>query len=116
MTEAHDSRWQGVARHADLQAALARDDTGALLLGGSLMALADDANVDEDVRYVAGLLATVASFMPNGDDWTNPYGPFAIFGDRRSALPADFAEADIAVLAEIAELVPNLILRSRVLD
>lgn len=116
MTETHDSRWQAVARHHDLQAALAGNDTGTLLLGSPLRAIADDANVDEDVRYIAGLLATVAWFMPNGDDWTNPYGPFAIFGDRRSPIPADFAEADIAVLAEIAELIPNLILRSRVLD
>lgn len=116
MTEAHDSRWHAVACHPDLQAALGGDDTGTLLVGGPLRALADDANLDEDVRYVAGLLATVAWFMPRGDDWTNPYGPFAVFGDRRSLIPADFAEADIAVLAEIAELIPNLILRSRVLD
>ncbi len=54
--------------------------------------------------------------MPNGDDWTNPYGPFATVGDRQSPIPADFAEADLAVLAEIADLIPSLILRSRVLD
>lgn len=116
MTAVPDSRWQAAVRHPELQAALVEDDTGTLLMGSSLRAIADDAGVDDDVRYVTGLLATVAWFMPNGDDWTNPYGPFAMFGDRRSPIPADFAEEDIAVLAEVAELIPNLILRSRVLD
>ena len=116
MTAAPDSRWQAAARHSDLQAALAKDDAGTLLMGSPLRAIADDADVDDDVRYVSGLLATVAWFMPNGNDWTNPYVPFATFGDRRSPLPADFAEADIAVLAEIAELIPSLVLRSRALD
>lgn len=116
MTVTPDSRWQAAARHPDLQAALTEDDAGTLHMGGPLRAISDDADVDEDVRYVSGLLATVAWFMPNGNDWTNPYGPFATFGDRRSPIPADFTEADIAVLADIEELVPNLILRSRILD
>lgn len=116
MTAAPDSRWRAAARHPDLQAALAENDTGTLLMGSPLRVIADDAGVDDDVRYVSGLLATVAWFMPNGNDWTNPYGPFATFGDRRSPIPADFAEADVAVLAEVAELIPSLILRSRVLD
>lgn len=116
MTAAPDPRWQTAARHPDLEAALAEDDSGTLLMGSRLRAIADDTDVDEDVRYVSGLLATVAWFTPNGNDWTNPYGPFATFGDRRSPIPADFAEADIALLAEIAELIPSLILRSRILD
>lgn len=116
MTTAPDSRWQAAARDSDLQAALAENDTGTLLMGSPLRVIADDAGVDDDVRYVSGLLATVAWFMPNGNDWTNPYGPFATFGDRRSPIPADFSEADITVLAEIAALIPSLILRSRVLD
>lgn len=116
MTTAPDSRWQAAARDSDLQAALAENDTGTLLMGSPLRVIADDAGVDDDVRYVSGLLATVAWFMPNGNDWTNPYGPFATFEDRRSPIPADFSEADIAVLAEIAALIPSLILRSRVLD
>lgn len=116
MTAATDSRWQVAACHLDVQAALAEEDAGTLLMGGPLRAIANDADVDDDVRYVSGLLATVAEFMPDGNDWTNPYGPFATFGDRRSPIPADFAAADIAVLVEIAELIPSLILRSRVLD
>lgn len=116
MTTAPDSRWQAAARDSDMQAALAEDHTGTLLTGSPLQAIADDAGVDDDVRYVSGLLATIAWFMPNGNDWTNPYGPFATFGDRRSPIPADFSEADIEVLAEIAGLIPSLILRSRVLD
>ncbi|GAA0349574.1 DUF4209 domain-containing protein [Micropruina glycogenica] len=116
MTATPDSRWQAAARHPDLETALAEDDAGTLLMGSPLRAISDDADVDEDVRYVSGLLATVAWFMPNGNDWTNPYGPFATFGDRRSPIPADFTDADIAVLADVAELVPNLILRSRILD
>src|SRR5690606_30209421 len=116
MTTAHDSRWQVTVRHPDLKTAFADDDAATLLISSPLRAIADDADADDDVRYVAGLLATVAWFMPNGDDWSNPYGPFATFSDRRSAIPADFAEADIEVLAEIAEIIPNLILRSRVLD
>ncbi|PZF11323.1 DUF4209 domain-containing protein [Curtobacterium sp. MCLR17_034] len=116
MTTAPDSRWQAAARDSDLQAALAESDTGTLLMGSPLQVIADDAGVGDDVRYVSGLLATVAWFMPNGNDWTNPYGPFATFGDRRSPIPADFSEADITVLAEIAALIPSLIFRSRVLD
>lgn len=116
MTAAPDFRWQAAARHPDLQAALAHDDGGTLLMGSPLRAIADDADVDDDVRYVAGLLATVAWLLPNGDDLTNPYGPFASFGDRRSPIPADFADADFAILAEIAEFIPALVLRSRVFD
>jgi hypothetical protein len=116
MTAAPDPRWQAAARHPDVQSALTGNDAGTLHMGSPLRVIADDAGVDDDVRYVSGLLAQVAWFMPNGNDWTNPYGPFATFGDRRSPIPADFAEADIAVLAEVAELVPSLILRSRVLD
>lgn len=116
MTVTPDPRWQVAACHPDLEAALANDDTGILLAGGSLRAIAGDDSLHDDVRYISGLLATVACFMPNGSDWTNPYGPFATFGDRRSPIPADFTEADIAVLAEIADLVPNSVLRSRVFD
>lgn len=116
MTVEDDTRWQVAASHPELQAALAEDVDGTLILGSPLRAIANDADVDDDARYIAGLLATVAWFMPNGDDWTNPYGPFATFGDRRSPIPADFTEADIAVLAKIADLVPSLILRSRILD
>jgi Domain of unknown function (DUF4209) len=116
MTAAPGSRWQAAVRHPDVQAALAEDDAGTLRMGSPLRVIADDADVDDDVRYVSGLLATVAWFMPNGNDWTNPYGPFAAFGDRRSPIPADSAEADIPVLAEIADLIPSLIFRSRVLD
>jgi hypothetical protein len=116
MTTAHESRWLAAAGHPDLQAALADHGRGTLGMGSPLRAIANDADADDDVRYVAGLLSTIAWLMPNGHDWTNPYGPFATFGDRRSPLPADFAETDIAVLAEIAELIPGLILRSRVFD
>ncbi|WP_166983817.1 DUF4209 domain-containing protein [Paramicrobacterium fandaimingii] len=116
MITPHNSRWQVAARHPDLKAAYADDYAATLLIGSPLRTIADDADADDDVRYIAGLLATIAWFMPNGDDWSNPYGPFATFGDRRSAVPADFVEADITVLAEIAEHIPNLILRSRVLD
>lgn len=115
MTTPHNPRWQVAARHPALKAAFA-DAATTQLIGSPLRAIADDDDADDDVRYIAGLLAAIAWFMPNGVDWSNPYGPFATFGDRRSAVPADFAEADITVLAEIAEHIPNLILRSRVLD
>lgn len=111
-----DSRWQNAARHPELQAALAEHNAGTLRIGDPLRALADASDIDEDARYLAGLLATIAWFMPNGNDWSNPYGPFAVFGDRRSPIPADFTEEDIKALAEIADLIPNLVLRSRVLD
>lgn len=116
MTLTDDSRWLTAARDPSLQAALAEDPTGTLRIGSGLRAIAEDGTVDEDVRYVAGLLASVASFMPNGNDWSNPYGPFASFADRRSAIPADFSETDISVLAAIADAVPNLILQSRLFD
>jgi len=116
MTSPDGSRWQIAARNSVLQTALAEDHMGTLLMGSALREIADDADVGEDVRYIAGLLAAVAWFMPNGNDWTNPYGPFATFGDRRSAIPADFSEADISVLAELADAIPGLVLRSRVFD
>lgn len=103
-------------RSREFEAAFGDHGVATLQVAAPLRAIANDPDVDEDVRYVADLLATIAWFMPNGHDWTNPYGPFANFGDRRSPIPADFAEADIAVLGEIADLIPNLILRSRVFD
>lgn len=116
MSTSHETRWQVAANHPDVQTALVGDDTGTLRIGLALRAIADDLDADDDPRYISGLLAMVAMFMPNGNDWTNPYGPFATFGDRRSAIPADFTEADIVALAEVAELIPSLILRSRVFD
>lgn len=116
MTGAHDSPWQVALRHRDLHTALDEDDVGTLFMEGPLRAIADDRSIEDDVRYLADLLGVIACFMPNGDDWTNPYGSFDTFGDRRSPIPANFSGADIAVLAEVVELIPSLILRSRVFD
>lgn len=116
MPEQLNTRWDAAAQNSKLQAALRCDDVQKRLSGAPLWDVANDSNVDDDVRYIAGLLATIAWFMPNGDDWTNPYGPFATFGERSSPIPSDFTETDLAALTDIADSVPALILQSRILD
>lgn len=116
MTADPTPRWPVAASHHELRAALVADGTGTLSISSRLRNIADTDGVDDDVRYVSDLLATVAYFEPNGSDFSNPYGPFVTFSDRQSPIPASFTDADITVLAEIADSIPNLVLRSRVLD
>lgn len=116
MTASEESRWQSAASNPQLQVALADNDATMALMASPIAVIADNDDIDDDVRYVAGLLATVAWFMPNAADWVNPYGPYARFSDRRSPIPSDLSESDVEVLASVACLIPNLILRSRVFD
>lgn len=116
MASPYDSKWHTAVRHPALQAALAKNTEGTLPMSSSLRAIADDTDVDADVRHLSRLLSAIACFMPNSRDWTNPYGPFAVLGNRRSPVPTDLSKVDADVLSEVAEHIPNLILRSRVFD
>lgn len=52
---------------------------------------------------VLWLLADASSMMLRPSSLTDPFKPFAVFHDRRSALPEDFSEDDLLFFAELIE-------------
>ncbi len=109
-------RWIPLVRSPPFQEALIGGDAGLVGLDSTLRAAAAAAT-SPDPKYLAELLATVASYWPQPDDFQDPYGPFAsLVGRGRSAIPADLNAEDLSVLAAVVSEIPNLVFRSRVLD
>lgn len=65
---------------------------------------------------VLRLLADACSMMLEPSSSNQPFRPFAVFGDRRSAIPEDFAESDLELFAAFAPEVDEPRLRSRLAD
>lgn len=108
--------WLQILETASFRDALAPTDTGLTGLDSRLRSLADSADGD-DQRYLANLLAAVASFWPRPDDFQSPYGPMMVLADgQRTAIPSDLAERDLLVLTAVVDALPEHTFRSRVLD
>lgn len=65
---------------------------------------------------VLTLLADVTSMTLEPDDKLTPFRPLAQFGDRRSAIPADFSDEQIALFASVAPTLAQRHLRARLAD
>jgi Domain of unknown function (DUF4209) len=65
---------------------------------------------------VLWLLADSCSPMLKPKSVNEPFTPFAVFDGKRSALPEDFVEGDISLLAEVAAAIDDEWVRSRVAD
>lgn len=65
---------------------------------------------------VLWLLADACSMMLSPSSPNEPFKPFAVFHDRRSVVPDDFADADILFFAEIVDAVDDDWLKARLSD
>lgn len=65
---------------------------------------------------VLWLLADACSMMLHPSSLSEPFKPFAVFQETRSALPEDFSPADQAFFSEIVLLVDHSLLQTRLAD
>ncbi len=65
---------------------------------------------------VLWLLADACSMMLSPSSPNEPFKPFAVFHDRRSVIPDDLPDADIAFFAEIVDTVDDNWLKARLCD
>jgi hypothetical protein len=87
-------------------------------VGGLWTSLASAASETEDLaaRSVFESLAKVASLFVRPHDWQAPYGPALAIEDRRSAIPSDLTEDEVAALRSLVAFIPHTLLRARVSD
>lgn len=62
------------------------------------------------------LLADACSMMLTPKSINKPFKPIMEFGDKRSAMPEDFSEADTILFSQIVEEIDNAWLRARLAD
>ncbi|HWT62334.1 MAG TPA: DUF4209 domain-containing protein [Ochrobactrum sp.] len=65
---------------------------------------------------VLWLLADACSMMLSPSSKNEPFKPYAVFHDRRSAIPDDLLEADITFFAQILDAVDDNWLKARLAD
>ncbi|WP_430962265.1 DUF7380 domain-containing protein, partial [Pseudomonas aeruginosa] len=65
---------------------------------------------------VLWLLADACSMMLHPKSLTEPFKPFAVFQDRRSALPDDFSGEDLSLFRSALEFVDDPLLKARLAD
>ncbi|HCE5838035.1 TPA: DUF4209 domain-containing protein [Pseudomonas aeruginosa] len=65
---------------------------------------------------VLWLLADACSMMLHPNSLTEPFKPFAVFQDRRSALPEDFTAEDLSLFRSVMEFVDDPLLKARLAD
>lgn len=84
----------------------------------SLSNVARDAmsNGDAPRAKVLWLLADACSMMLKPKSINEPFTPFAVMDGKRSALPEDFSEADLTLLAEVISELEDAWIQSRVAD
>ncbi|MCG5531461.1 DUF4209 domain-containing protein [Halorhodospira halochloris] len=83
------------------------------LSGAARQAMADEKLAEGKVLW---LLADACSMTLRPERSNNPFDPFFVMEGRRSGLPEDFAEEDIAFFAEIVEQADDAWLRGRLAD
>lgn len=98
--------------------AIAPDDFGYSALWTALSKAARSA-METDRRThakVLWLLADASSMMLRSNSLTAPFKPFAVFHDRRSALPEDFSADDLSFFAEVVGHIDPSLLKARLAD
>jgi hypothetical protein len=78
-----------------------------------LLQAPDIGGLQHDVLKV---LAAVTSSMLRPDDWLHPFSPMMEIGNRRSVLPSDITDEQLALLARLAPLIQQPALKARVAD
>ncbi|GAB1833531.1 DUF4209 domain-containing protein [Achromobacter xylosoxidans] len=98
--------------------AIAPDDFGYSALWTALSKAARSAMESDRQTHakVLWLLADASSMMLRPSSLTDPFKPFAVFHDRRSALPEDFSEDDLSFFAELIEHIDHPLLKARLAD
>lgn len=74
----------------------------------------DDGNPKQAKIY--WLLSDACSMMLSSDNKNEPFKPFAVFHDRRSAIADDFSAEDISFFSEIVSEVTDIRLKARLAD
>jgi hypothetical protein len=87
-----------------------------LLLSLSFQELLKAPDLSELQRRVLVALAIATSAMPNPGNWQAPFKPAIQQGDRRSALPIDLDQEQLALLSRLASLITQATLRARIAD
>ena len=62
------------------------------------------------------LLADACSMMLSPGSVNEPFKPYAVFNDRRTVIPDDLSETDVAFFAEIVEAIDDPWLKARLAD
>lgn len=108
----HASGWKEALQE------IAPDDFGYSALWTALSKAARSAMESDRQTHakVLWLLADASSMMLRPSSLTAPFKPFAVFHDRRSALPEDFSEDDLLFFAELIEHIDHPLLKARLAD
>lgn len=82
----------------------------------SPLAAAATAAAEPVVATALEALSKIASLYVRPDDWHLPYGPAITLEDRRTAIPSDLTDDEIAALRSSVASIPHRLLRARTAD
>lgn len=87
-------------------------------IGSALSAAANLAAEESRVARskILRVLGDACTMMLQSGSPNEPFRPYAVFGDRRSAIPDDFTPAHLALFADVAAEIDNDRLRARLAD
>jgi hypothetical protein len=71
---------------------------------------------DAQSAAIFAFLSILMGMMEHFDDPQQPYGPLAIIDGRRSPIPADFADTDVAIIRRLAAAATEPFVRARLHD
>ena len=106
----HNSNWKSAIQAID------RKDYSSIwqaFSGSASQAMEEDRQAHGKVLW---LLADACSMMLKPSSVNAPFRPFAMFEERRSAIPEDFTESDIIFFSQIVNEVDDIWLRARLAD
>jgi hypothetical protein len=86
---------------------------GQALAAAATRAMEDGRTSDGKVLW---LLADACSMMLEPASPSQPFRPYAVFGNRRSAIPEDFTTGDVAFFAAAVAEIDDMRLRARLAD
>lgn len=67
-------------------------------------------------EVLTALARTTSAMLLEDSDWNEPFTPAIVWGGRRSPIPSDLEDDQIALLAQLASEIPQADLRARVAD
>jgi len=92
---------------------LSGDDHGFYLEAYSKASISE---TDRQAGAILKFLAVIMGMVEKFDDPQQPYGPFRVEGDRRSAIPTDLSTSDIAMIRRLAPVAEDAFVRARLHD